>query len=141
MESEEKEISRLDTLIEKGAVRLTGDRKFLMDVIKLTSRNIFYKGLAPFKEKYNNYRDDHVWFRHLTQSPGLIEQTRSGELNCQLISIADYPAQVRRVIETILNDITQNGANLLDGAGRKVTLTLGTKSTVGNAISNHNIEG
>ena len=68
-----REVSRLDTLIAHGAVRLCGEKKYLMDVIKITARNLFYELLAPFKAAYDNFRDDHVWFRHLTRRAGLIE--------------------------------------------------------------------
>jgi hypothetical protein len=44
-----REVSRLDTLIAHGAVRLCGEKKYLMDVIKITARNLFYELLAPFK--------------------------------------------------------------------------------------------
>ena len=30
-----------------------------MDVLKVIARNAYYKALAPFKQDYDNYRDDH----------------------------------------------------------------------------------
>ncbi len=47
------------------------DFKYLLKII---SRNIFYEMLEPFKKAYDNYRDDHLWYRHLTQSTtGIME--------------------------------------------------------------------
>ena len=43
LENTSREVSRLDTLIGREAVRLCGDRKQLMDVIKITARNLFTK--------------------------------------------------------------------------------------------------
>jgi len=48
--------------------------KQLMDVIKITARDLFYEAIAPFKEAYDNFRDDHVWFRHVIRSSGVLEE-------------------------------------------------------------------
>jgi len=80
METTSKEVSRLETLISREAIRLNGERKGLMDVIKITARNLFYEMLTPFKAAYNNFRDDHVWFRHLIQSGGVIEEMADSRL-------------------------------------------------------------
>lgn len=45
-----KEVSRLETLVERSTVRLDSRKKHLMDIIKITARNIFYRSFAPFKE-------------------------------------------------------------------------------------------
>jgi hypothetical protein len=67
-----KEVSRLETLIEQDFHKLDSAKKALMDGIKITARNLFYILLQPFKEAYNNYREDQVLFRHLTRSHGLL---------------------------------------------------------------------
>jgi hypothetical protein len=38
-------------------------------------RNLFYQALAPFKETYDNYRDDHDYCRQLTLATGVLRWT------------------------------------------------------------------
>ena len=130
LQTTEKEVSRIDTLISQGAVRMRGEKKYLMDVIKLTARNLFYQMLSPFKEAYDNYRDDHVWFRHLSQSGGIIEALADGTLRCHLIATADYPKRVRKVIDQVLNDFNETAPTLPDGSGRRIQLVTGSKSAI-----------
>jgi hypothetical protein len=125
-----KEVSRIDTLISQGAVRMRGEKKYLMDVIKLTARNLFYQMLSPFKEAYDNYRDDHVWFRHLSQSGGIIEPLADGSLRCHLIGTADYPNPVRKVIAQVLIAFNETAPCLPDGSGRRIQLVTGSKSAI-----------
>lgn len=134
LDTEQKEVSRLDTLIARSAVRLRGERKYLMDVIKITARNIFYRALAPFKEAYDNYRDDHVWFRHMTHSPGVIEQLPSGVLRCHLLSPADYPQALRHHLEKVIDELNDQKNTSLDGSGREIQLVLADRSTFNLAI-------
>jgi hypothetical protein len=122
-----KTVSRLDTLIQRGSVRLCGERKYLMDVIKITARNLFYQMLAPFKEAYDNFRDDHVWFRHLSQSGGVIVPTGPDLLRCHLIGTADFPKPVREVINQVLTQFNETQPRLPDGSQRRLELVLGSK--------------
>ena len=55
----ETECSRLERLIEQNYVRLDTSNKSIMDALKILARNSFYKQFEPFKEGYDNYRDDH----------------------------------------------------------------------------------
>ena len=55
----QKEVSRLEVLIQQQMVRLDTRNKRLMDSLKLIARNAFYRALRPFKTAYNNFRDDH----------------------------------------------------------------------------------
>ena len=125
-----KEVSRIDTLISQGAVRMRGEKKYLMDVIKLTARKLFYQMLSPFKEAYDNYRDDHVWFRHLSQSGGIIEPLADGSLRCHLIGTADYPNPVRKVIAQVLIAFNETAPCLPDGSGRRIQLVTASKSAI-----------
>jgi hypothetical protein len=52
-------VSRLDTMIAANMVRLEPQSKRLMDTLRITVRNLFYRALEPFKKAYDNYRDDH----------------------------------------------------------------------------------
>lgn len=64
--------SRLDQLIAGNYSRLDVRKKAVMDALRITARNIFYSAMELFRPIYNNYRDDHVILRLITQSPGLI---------------------------------------------------------------------
>lgn len=136
MESTDKEVSRLDTLIGRGVVRLCGDRKQLMDVIKITARNLFYEKLAPFKDAYDNYRDDHVWFRHLSQSGGVIVPGAEGVMRGYLIGDADLPKPVRAEIGKLLVKFNRSDPRLPDGSGCRMVLELGSKSAIELASTN-----
>jgi len=70
MEQTHKTVSRLEYLLDENYRRLDTSSQKLMDALKLIARNVFYQSLQPFKEKYNNYRDDHVLFRNLTHAHG-----------------------------------------------------------------------
>lgn len=120
-----REVSRLDTLIEQGMVRLRTEKKHLMDVIKITARNLFYQCLEPFRKLYDNYRDDHVWFRHLTGITGFIDAC--DQVKCHLIKNADYPKSVHEVIEETLALFNQSAPQMPDGSGRKLELILAQK--------------
>lgn len=132
LEKTDKEASRLDTLIARKSVRLCGERKYLMDVIKITARNTFYEAFAPFREAYDNYRDDHVWFRHLSYSAGVIAPAADGAspLQCSLIGVADFPKTLRKVICQILEKMNRSIPRLLDGSRRQIQLVLGSKATI-----------
>ena len=67
-----KEGSKIEELIENDYKCLNTPNKKYTDYIKIIARNKFYKVLEPFKKKYDNYRDDHVIFRNLSQAQGLI---------------------------------------------------------------------
>ena len=68
----DKTESRLDALIAQDYRQLNTLTKSMMDSIKLLARNRFTIQFQPFKKAYNNYRDDHVLFRHLTQAHGFL---------------------------------------------------------------------
>ena len=139
LENTDREVSRLETLISRDTVRLCGEKKYLMDVIKITARNLFYELLAPFKKAYDNYRDDHVWFRQLAQSAGLIEpaaEGAQGPIRCHLIGTADYPKPVRKVAGQILAEFNAAKPQWPDGSGREFVLLLGSKDAIQLAPSN-----
>ena len=99
-----KFVSKLEELIEQNIVKLDTDTKSFMDAIKLLSRNMFYMALQPFKEKYNNYRDDHVLFRHLTLSGGSITENKNG-YKIMLHPQMEYQPKVKKIIGQLLDEI------------------------------------
>src|SRR5690606_9121181 len=84
LESTAREVSRLETLIAQKKQRLDTGNKSVMDAIKVLARNGFYRALVPFKRAYDNYRDDHDYFRKLTRAHGLLIG-RADHLEVQLI--------------------------------------------------------
>ena len=123
MEKTDKEISRLEQLIAQGAERLRGEKKHFMDILKIVARNGFYQALKPFKEAYNNYRDDHEMFRGLTQSSAVIELGEEA-VSCHLLPSPSYPRAMRRIIEQTLEAINAEQPEFPDGSGRSLSLTL-----------------
>ena len=67
--------SRLDRVGRDNYEYLNLHEKTLMDTIRILGRNIFYTALKPYKELYNNYRDDHEMFRNLTRCTGVTWHT------------------------------------------------------------------
>ncbi len=127
MKTTEKEMSRLEFLIEQDCVRLDTRNKYLMDVLKLLARNIFYKMLEPFKKEYDNFRDDHVLFRSLTQSDGVIKQ-QGDQVEVILLPKPNYPPKVRRIMEQYLANINETHPLMHDGSNRQIHFRLGKKS-------------
>jgi hypothetical protein len=133
LKTTEKEMSRLDFLIEQNMVRLDMHNKQLMDVLKIIARNAFYKMLQPFKKSYNNYRDDHVLFRNLTRANGLL-RTQGNTVEAILLPTPHYPRKIRTLIEGILKDINAEEPLMPDGSNRRILLRLGKKNGIKLAI-------
>ncbi len=129
MEETEKEVSRLKHLIENDFYRLDVSSKKLMDVLKLIARNSFYKALKPFKEKYNNYRDDHAIFRNLTRADG-IAISHEEHVEVYLYPTTHYPPKLRNIIEELFQQINANEPRMLDGTRRKIIINLGEKTGI-----------
>lgn len=118
-----KNTSKLQTLIDDEYQRLDIRKKNLMDCIKIYARNIFYYRLQPFKKQYNNYRDDHQYFRNLTHSGGVMIENEE----CVVVYLnptAHLQPKTRTIIENNLNYISENGLLFPDGSGRKLVLKL-----------------
>ena len=130
LENTSREVSRLDTLISREAVRLCGDRKQLMDVIKITARNIFYEVIAPFIEAYDNFRDDHVWFRHIVRSGGVLEELPDRSLRCRLVGIEEAPKPVLKVLRGLLEKFNQSTPRLPGQGRRSFQLHITQKSAI-----------
>ena len=120
-------VSRLDTMIAANMVRLEPECKRLMDPLKITVRNLFYRALEPFKKAYDNYRDDHDYFLQLTLSSGVLERG-AGRITVHLMPKVNYSPQRQRIIGKLLEQVNQEGLPLPDGTGRKLRFRLGHKS-------------
>lgn len=118
-----KFVSKLDELIEQNIVKLDTDTKSFMDAIKVLARNIFYMSLLPFKEKYNNYRDDHVLFRHLTLSGGTITENENG-YKITLQPQMEYQPKVKKIISQVLDEINASRPQMPNDSRANIELAL-----------------
>jgi hypothetical protein len=118
-----KLVSKLDELIDQDIVKLDTDTKSFMDAIKVLARNMFYMALQPFKEKYNNYRDDHALFRHLTLSGGTITKN-NGEYKIMLQPQMEFQPKVKKIIAKLLDEINATRPQMPNGSRAKIELAL-----------------
>ncbi|MBI3859126.1 MAG: hypothetical protein HY296_02640 [Thaumarchaeota archaeon] len=126
-EQAQQKVSRLDSLIAQNMVRLEPSQKRLMDLLRIIARNAFYAALAPFKKAYDNYRDDHDYFRQLTQACGVLE-VQTQQIVVHLMPRVNYSPQLRRIIGGVLEQINAQEPPLPDGSGRRLKLRLGRRS-------------
>jgi hypothetical protein len=127
LEAARQKVSRLDSLIAQNMVRLEPSQKRLMDLLRIIARNAFYAALAPFKKAYNNYRDDHDYFRHLTQASGVLE-VQAEQIVVHLMPRVNYSPQLRRIIGGVLEGLNAQVPLLPDGSGRRLRFRLGRRS-------------
>ncbi len=110
-------ISKLDYLITQGYECLDTNKKRVMDSIKILARNIFYQALAPFKKNYDNYRDDHEYFRSLTHAPGLWVDDGS-TVTVYLEPAPHLSPKLERCFQQVLDDLQKSPLVLPNGSGR-----------------------
>ena len=123
MTKTDKEVSRLTSLIEGDFYKLDTLKKSLMDGVKIIARNLFYLLLQPFKEAYDNYRDDHMLFRHLTRSPGLIRET-DNKVEIVFLPQANFPPKVLGIINDLLEQLNHRLLPMPDQSGRIIQFGL-----------------
>lgn len=114
----EKEVSRLNRLSKEDFQKLDTSKKAVRDSVKTLARNQYYKQLRPFKEAYDNFRDDHMLFRHLTQAPSLIRETDNS------IEITLIPQACLSILNSILKSFNHSEQLLPDGQQRKLMIHL-----------------
>jgi hypothetical protein len=118
-----EKVSKFDRLVQQGYERLDVQKKKVMDSIKILARNLFYSTLTPFKNAYNNYRDDHDYFRRLTHAPGLWVETEQS-ITIYLEPAAHIPPKLDRCYRDFLDQLQNTPLILPDGSGRICTLKL-----------------
>ena len=124
--SVQKEESRLAQLIAQGMQRFDTVKKELMDTIKVSARNLFYRTLQPFKKAYDNYRDDHDYFRKLTHSGGVLRWTGS-EFEAHLVPHVNYSPALRRIIRAWLAQVNASHPVMPDGSQRPLRFILSNR--------------
>ena len=120
-------VSRVQALIQANMVRLEPHCKRLLDTLKIIARNAFYVALAPFKRAYNNYRDDHDYFRQLTQANGVLE-VGPQVIRVHLMPKVNYAPRLRRIIEKLLAEVNAQQPRMPDGTQRPLRFRLGRRS-------------
>lgn len=118
-----KYVSKIDELIDLGYNKLDTNTKDFMDAIKMLARNMFYLSFQSFKEKYNNYRDDHILFRHLTRSSGNLSTTANG-IKIEITPQMEYQPKIKKIISQVLNEVNETNPEIPDGTKRKIELIL-----------------
>jgi hypothetical protein len=129
----QKEVSRLEVLIQQQMVRLDTRNKRLLDSLKLMARNAFYQALQPFKTAYNNYRDDHELFRNLTHADGVLVES-ADQVEAYLLPTVNYPPTVEKIVKDLLAEFNAKDPQMPDGSGRRLRLHLGQKTGLQIAI-------
>jgi hypothetical protein len=129
----QKEVSRLELLIQQQMVRLDTRNKRLLDSLKLIARNAFYRALRPFKTAYNNYRDDHELFRNLTQAGGVLVGSAQ-QVEVYLLPTVNYPPKLEKIVSGLLAEINATEPIMPDGSGRRLRFHLGEKTGLQVAI-------
>ncbi len=119
--------SRLDALIQAQMVKLDGQSKRLLDVLRISARNLFYQALQPFKAAYDNYRDDHDYFRQLTQSPGVLE-VQPDQIVVHLMPRVQHGGELRKAVLQALETINARGLEHPCLPGKKLKFRLGQRS-------------
>ena len=130
----QKDVSRLEVLIDQQMVRLDTRNKRLLDSLKLIARNAFFQALGPFKTAYNNYRDDHKLFRNLTQADGVLCESAE-EVHAHLRPTVNYPPALEKIVSGLLTQINGKDPKMPDGSGRRLRLHLGQKTGLKIAIA------
>lgn len=115
--------SKIQELINEGYQKLDTDTKSFVDAIKILARNIFYITFQPFKEKYNNYRDDHQVFRNLSASAGKIQEDNE-KLVVSLMPTMEHSKKIRGIILDVLKEINDTQLTLPNGSNKKIILDL-----------------
>ena len=119
--------SRLESLIQAQMVKLDGQCKRLLDVLRISARNLFYQALQPFKKTYDNYRDDHDHFRKLSQSPGVLEVSAE-HIVVHLMPRTNYGGELRKAVLQSLDGFNAKGLEHPCLPGRKLRFRLGQRS-------------
>ncbi|MGH7960093.1 MAG: putative transposase [Opitutaceae bacterium] len=129
----QKEVSRLETLIDQQMVRLDTRNKRLFDSVKLIARNAFHQAFRPFKRADNNYRDDHVRFRTLSQADGVLVETAE-QVEAHLLPTANYPPKLEKIVTEFLAKLNATTPLMPDDSGRILRFPPAEKSGLQVAI-------
>ena len=125
MEQALKSDSRIRLLVLSNYRRLDTRAKAVMDALRMTARNVFYRLLETFRPIYRNYRDDHVILRELTHASGVLRRTPGSEIiEVESRPKGSYSQSVRQRIERFLELMTNQINGHFEGRAAPVRITL-----------------
>ena len=130
-----KYVSKIKELTKNEIQKLNTNPKQFMDIIKIIAHNIFYLGFESFKEKYDNYRDDHLIFRAITRSDGIIEKKNSEMIINISPAMEIYPKQ-KSIFSEIFNEINKQNITLPGNFELKIRLDITEKTNSFFAFAN-----
>ena len=96
---------KYEKLTKKGTERLKLAPKVLLDVVKISARNIFYHHVKPFRKLLDNYRIDHKIFRELTRASGCVSKNK-GTVIVELDLARNFENKQRLIIVEYLKSIS-----------------------------------
>jgi len=114
--------TRLEKLIRKDNERLVGDKKSMLDAVKITARNIFYCLLKMFRPIYDNYRSDNKILRELIRSHGYLF-VKGDRMDIRLDMERRLSPDQKRKIERFLG-IVENEINHRNMFGKEITIAI-----------------
>jgi hypothetical protein len=121
--------SRLEAMIAAQMVRMEPQSKRLLDCLRIIARNLFYQAIQPFKKAYDNFRDDHDYFRKLSQSAGVLEFEKQ-EVVVHLMPTSSYAPAMRRIVSGVLEGLNRLEMRFPNGAERRLRFRLGSRSEI-----------
>ncbi len=122
----DKYVSKKEELAENNMKKLDTSQKQFMDIIKITAHNMFLLAFKPFKEKYNNYRDDHLIFREITRSSGIVKinDMNSLEMMVNLFPKVEIYPKERKILQEIFNEINDKEVSAHENLNSKIKLKI-----------------
>jgi hypothetical protein len=117
--------SRLQLLIDGDYRFLDTRKKALMDALRISAANMFRNVQEQFRAIYNNFRDDHVLVRMLSQCGGRIGATED-TVEIMLWLPGTLPPHRLRAFQQLLDDIQQQANNRVPPPYKRLHLTLKT---------------
>jgi hypothetical protein len=129
LEDQKENVSKVDMLIQEKYRCLNVRKKRFMDALRIFARNAFYILFRPFRDKYDNFRDDHDYFRNLTHADGICKES-DDTIEIMLFPSAHLEPKMRKIIQDILHDLTLQMPMTIDNSGKKLILSLFESETL-----------
>jgi hypothetical protein len=114
--------NKLEKLIRDKTSKLATDKKYMLDVVKITARNMFFTLLKIFRPIYNNYRNDHTILRELIRAHGYI-RSKDNKINLLLDLERRVAVQQKTKIDAFIQ-IIENKLNDANIFSKEITISL-----------------
>ena len=117
-----KTMKKIDRCIKDGSRRKDFGTKFLMDSIKVATRNAYYHAAREFLQIYENRRDYHTVMRHLLKQSGYLVFDPEEGITVQIRSFG--PDAVQAACKELLQMINQENPVFINGTDVSFRLEL-----------------